>query len=148
MPYPLPGFRFQVEWGAKTIEFMEVTGLNFEVQVLEYRHGSSPDYSTTKMAGLRKYGNVTMKRGTFKGRNEYFEWYKTFKMHKPERRDISIYLLDEEGQWVVKWNLRAAWPVKITASDLKASGNEIAIETIELAHEGMTIEYQGAPETT
>jgi phage tail-like protein len=146
MAYPLPGFRFQVEWGAKTIDFMEVTGLNFEVQVLEYRAGSSPDYSTIKMPGLRKYGNVTMKRGTFKGRNEYFEWYKTFKMHKPERRDVKISLLDEEGNPVVNWSLRAAWPTKITASDLKASANELAIETIELAHEGMTITYEGSVE--
>lgn len=147
MPYPLPGFRFQVNWGANAIEFSEVTGLNFEIQILEYRHGSHSDYSTLKMAGLRKYGNITLKRGTFKGRNEYYEWYKTFKMHKPERRDVTIMLLDEEGSWVVKWNLRAAWPTKITSSDLKASGNEIAIESIELAHEGMVIEYQGSPET-
>lgn len=108
MPYPVPGFRFEVSWGGTPIEFMEVTGLSFEVQVLEYRHGKSPDFSTTKMAGLRKYGNVSMKRGVFKGRKEYFEWYKTFKMHKPERRDVSITLLDEEGNPVVRWNLRAA----------------------------------------
>lgn len=139
MAYPLPAFHFKVEIAGLTAEFSEVTGLNIEVQVIEYRHGLSPDFSTTKMPGLQKYGNITLKRGVFKGNNEFFDWYKTVKMNTVERQDLLISLLDETHAPVMQWQIREAWPTKITSPDMKAAGNEVAVETIEIAHEGITI---------
>jgi phage tail-like protein len=139
MPYPLPVFHFKVEIAGLTAEFSEVTGLNIEVQVIEYRHGLSPDYSTTKMPGIQKYGNITLKRGVVKGNNEFFDFYKKIKMNTVERQDVLISLLDEEHSPVMQWRVREAWPTKLTSPDLKANGNEVAIETMELAHEGFTI---------
>ncbi len=140
MPYPLTVFSFRVDWSGTNIGFSEVTGLNIEVQVIEYRDGLNPEYSSTKMPGLKKYGNITLKRGVFASDNEYYDWLKTIKLNKPERRDITISLLDEESSPVMKWTVINAWPTKLTSPDLKASGNEAAIETIEIAHEGIKIE--------
>ena len=140
MAYPLPVFHFRVEWGGQQLAFSECTGLNKEVQVIEYRDGLSPEFSSVKMPGLAKYGNITLKRGVMAGDNDFFEWVKTIKMNKPERRDVIISLLNEEHEPVMTWKVVNAWPTKITSPDLKASGNEAAIETLELAHEGIEIE--------
>jgi phage tail-like protein len=138
--YPLPKFHFLVEWGGTRIGFTEVTGLTLETEVIEYREGNSPEYNKIKMPGLRKFGNITMKRGTFAGDNDYFKWFNTVKLNTIERRDITISLLNEEHQPVVVWKVKSAWPVKIQSPDLKADANESAIESIEVAHEGLVID--------
>lgn len=139
MPYPLPAFHFQVDWGSASFAFSEVTGLNIEVQVIEYRDGSDMDYSMQKMPGLKKYGNVTLKRGVTAANNEFFAWYETTRLNTTERRDIVISLLNEDHEPTMVWRIQKAWVTKLTAPDLKASGNEVAIEQIELAHEGFTV---------
>jgi phage tail-like protein len=138
--YPFPVFHFRVDWGGSNIGFSEVTGLNVETQVIEYRDGSSPDYSTIKMPGMQKYGNITLKRGMTKNDNEFYNLWNTHQLNKIERRDITIALLDETHSPVMVWKLRNAWPVKIDGGALKATGNEVAIETMELAHEGLSVE--------
>lgn len=138
--YPMPKFHFQVEWGGTKIGFTEVTGLDVETEVIEYRVGSSPEYSKTKMPGLQKFSNITMKRGTFKGDNEYFTWWNSVKLNTIERRDITIKLLDENHDPVITWKVKNAWPTKVQSTDLKADGNEVAIESIEIVHEGLTIQ--------
>jgi phage tail-like protein len=140
MAYPLPVFHFLVDWGGKLQAFSEVTGLNYEVQPIEYRDGLSPEFSTIKMPGLKKYGNITLKRGVMAGDNDFFAWIKTIKMNKVERRDLTISLLNEEHAPVMTWKVTNAWPTKMTSPDLKASGNEAAIESIEIAHEGVEIQ--------
>lgn len=137
--YPLPAFHFQVDWGGSKLGFSEVSGLNIEQQVIEYRDGMSPEYSTIKMPGIRKYGNITLKRGIIKSDNEFYNWLNTTKMNKVERRDMTIKLLDEEHNPVMVWSVKNAWPTKIDAPSLKADGNEVAIESIEIANEGITI---------
>lgn len=138
--YPLPKFHFLVEWGGARIGFTEITGLTTETEVIEYREGSSPEYNKIKMPGLRKYGNITMKRGTFAHDNDYFKWFNTVKLNTIERRDITISLLNEEHMPVVVWKVKSAWPVKVQSPDLKADANESAIESIEVAHEGLVID--------
>lgn len=138
--YPLPKFHFQVEWGGTKIGFSEVSGLDVETDVLEYRTGSMPVFSTMKMPGMQKYSNITLKRGVFQNDNEFFEWWNTVKLNTIERRDIIIALLDGDHEPQVVWKVRNAWPVKIQSTDLKADGNDVAIETLEIAHEGLTIE--------
>ena len=138
--YPLPKFHFSVEWGGTKIGFTEVSGLDVETEVIEYREGSSPEYSKIKMPGMQKYSNVTMKRGTFKSDNEFYEWWNTVNLNTIERRDITISLLNEEHEPVVVWKLKNAWPTKVQSSDLKGDGNETAIESIEVVHEGLVIQ--------
>jgi phage tail-like protein len=138
--YPLPKFHFQVQWGGTRIGFTEVTGLTIDNEVIEYREGSSPEYSKIKMPGLHKFGNITLKRGVFANDNEYYNWLNTVKLNTIERRDITINLLNEEHQPVVTWKVKNAWPTKIQSPDLKSDANEAAIESIELVHEGVVIE--------
>lgn len=140
--YPLPKFHFQVEWGGANIGFSEVSGLDVETEVIEYRDGVSPEYVKTKMPGMQKFSNITLKRGTFKGDNQFFDWWNTVALNTIERRDVTISLLNERHEPVVVWKIKNAWPVKVQSTDLKADGNEVAIETIELAHEGLVIQNE------
>ncbi len=139
MALPLPGFHFSVEWGGTNIGFSEASGLTMETQVIEYRDGLSPDYNTIKMPGLPKTTNIVLKRGIVEGDKEFFAWLNATKMNKAERRDVSISLLNEEHEPVMTWKARNCFPVKIEGPGLKATGNEVAIETLELAHEGLAI---------
>ena len=138
--WPLPKFRFMVKIGDMLGEgFQEVSGLDVEAQMIEYRHGNSPDFSTIKMPGIKKYSNVTLKKGIFKSDNKFWDWFNKIKMNTIERQAATISLLDEEGAATMVWTLKNAWPTKITGTDLKSDGNEVAVETIEIAHEGLTI---------
>jgi phage tail-like protein len=108
--------------------------------VIEYRDGASKEYSKLKMPGMRKYSNITLKRGAFKSDNEFFDWFNEVKLNTITRRDITISLLDEEHSPVVVWKVKNAWPTKVASTDLKADGNETAIETMELVHEGLVVQ--------
>ena len=143
--WPLPKFRFVVDWGdqQQNIAFQEVSGLEAETQVIEYRHSNSPKFSTIKMPGIAKYGDVTMKRGVFVNDNSFWKWYDQIKMNTIKRQAVVIKLLDEKGGTTMKWTLENAWPTKITSTDLKSDGNEVAVDTIVVAHEGLTIENGG-----
>jgi phage tail-like protein len=140
MNYPLPAFHFQVEWGGTRLGFTEVSGLNIETDVIEYREGSSLEYHSQKMPGMQKFSNITLKRGIMKGDNDFFAWISTIQMNQVERRDITIKLLDEEHKPAVTWKVKNAWPVKYSGPVLNARSHDVAIETLELAHEGVTVE--------
>ena len=141
--YPLPKFHFQVEWGGTRLGFTEISGLDFETEVIEYREGSYKTYNKTKQPGLTKYSDITLKRGTFLGDFEFFElWRKTMMFQEGKekfRRDIVIKLLDEEHSPIISWSVLNAWPRKVQYADLKAAANEIIIETMILVHEGLSI---------
>lgn len=140
--YPIPKFHFQVEWGGAKIGFTEVTGLDVSTDVIEYREGSSPEYHKIKMPGMQKFSNITLKKGTFKGDNDFYAWYNTIALNTVQRRDLIISLLNENHEPVVVWKIKNAFPVKVQSTDLKADGNEVAIETLEIAHEGLTIQNE------
>ena len=139
MAYPLPKFHFSIEWGGNRIGFTEATGLDKQVEVIEYREGNSPNYNKVKMPGLHKFGNITLKRGTMLADLDFYVWANTINLNKVDRRTLTIHLLDENHAAVLSWKIINAWPVKVQASDLKADGNEVAIETLELAHEGFDV---------
>jgi phage tail-like protein len=129
-----------VEWGGAKIGFSEVSGLSVETDVVEYRDGSSPEFHKIKMPGMQKFGNITMKRGIFEGDNDYFKWWNTVALNTIERRDVTISLLNENHEPVVVWKVKNAWPSKVQSTDLKSDDNGVAIETIELAHEGLVMQ--------
>ena len=139
--WPLPKFRFEVDLGdeLKGILFQEVSGMDVENQIIEYRNSNTPLFSSQKMPGIAKFGNVTMKRGVFVNDNSFWDWHSQFKMNSIKRRTIIIKLLDEGGNITMQWTLSNAWPTKITSTDLKSDANEIAIDTIEIAHEQLII---------
>ncbi|MHA7109561.1 phage tail protein [Sunxiuqinia elliptica] len=138
--YPIPKFHFQVDWGGTKVGFSEVSGLDVETEVIEYRDGAMREYSKLKMPGMQKFSNITLKRGVFQKDNEFFEWWNSVRLNTIERRDVVISLLNEEHDPVLTWKIKNAWPVKVQGTDLKSDGNEVAIETLELAHEGLSME--------
>lgn len=137
--WPLVKFSFQVKWDDAELIFQEVTGLSLETQVIEYRGGSSKVYSTVKMPGTQKFGNVTLKKGMFLGDKALWDKYNIITMNTYKRSTITISLLDEKNEVSMSWTLANAFPVKITVTDMKSDENEVAVESIELAHEKLTI---------
>jgi phage tail-like protein len=117
--------------------FEEVSGLN--AGPMEHLHGDNPEVRVLKMPGTQKFGIVTMKRGVFKSDNQFRAWFNQIKMTTITRIPVTISLLDEHGSAVMVWRLENAWPAKITVTEMKADGNEVAVDTLEIAHEGVTI---------
>jgi phage tail-like protein len=137
--YPLSSFHFLVEWGGTRLGFAEVSGLSMETEVIEYREGADKEIVVRKLPGLRKFSNITLKRGMIRGDIEFFQWMNTHNQSSIERRDITISLLNENHEPVLTWKIRNAFPIKLEGPVLNASANEVAIETLEIAHEGLSI---------
>lgn len=91
------------------------------------------------MPGIKKYGNVTLKKGVFKSDNKFWDWFDQIKMNTIQRVPITISLLDEKGKPTMVLTLTNAWPTKVTGTDLKSTGDEVAVESIEIVHEGLTV---------
>lgn len=138
--YPLPRFGFQVDWGGAKISFTEVTGLVMEREKIEYRHSDSKDFNKIAMPGLMKNNNITLKRGKFERDFDFNTWLEEITNERVEkRRDVVIRLLNEKHEPVAAWSATRCFPVKVTAPDLKSDANEVAIESIEIAHEGLKL---------
>jgi len=140
LEYPLPRFHYQVDWGGVKISFTEVTGMDQQVEVIEYRHSDSKDFSKIKMPGMRKFSNITLKRGKFEGDFDYNNWLDSIANDRTgQRRDVVVRLMNEKHEPVAVWKAARCFPVKVTAPDLKSDANEVAIESMEIAHEGFTL---------
>src|SRR5438477_4987608 len=116
--WPIPKFKFKVQWDDLEVAFQEVSGLDIEAQPIEYRHGNSPGYSVLKMPGLKKYSDVTMKKGVFKGDNKFWDWFNQINMNTIARKSVTITLLTEGDTVAMVWKLTNAFPTKITSTDL------------------------------
>jgi phage tail-like protein len=133
---PYKAFNFVVEIdGIAVAAFSEVSGLQSETQVIAYREGSDPN-TVRKLPGLTTYANIVLKRGVTQNA-ELWQWRKTVVDGAVERRDGSIVLLDDKGDEVVRWNFVRGWVCRWAGPALEATANEVAIETIEIAHEGL-----------
>jgi len=138
--WPLPKFNFSVRLGDDIeVKFQEVSGLESETKPIEYRHGNSPVFYPIKMPGLGKVGNVIMRKGIFVNDTKFWAWYNEIKLNTGKRQTVTINLLDDTGTPKMVWTLTNAWPAKITGTDLKAEGNEVAIESLDLVYETMAI---------
>ena len=138
--WPLPSFYFKVSvTDVGDISCSEVSGLETEYDMIEYRAGDSPVFTKQKMPGMRKTSDVTLKKGIFKDDKAMWNWINSIKLNTIKRATVTISLLDESGSPVKTWELANAWPKKITVEGFKADGNTAAIETLILAHEGVTV---------
>lgn len=142
--YPMTTLHFAVSWGdsQNSSNFAEVSGLTMEAEVVEYRGGADVQLSTRKLPGLKKFSNVTLKRGIAPAEagNGLFEWYNTILAGAVERRAVTVSLLNESRDPVMTWKIRDAWPVKLEGPGLKSTGTDVAIESVEFACEGIEIE--------
>lgn len=132
-PYKRFNFLVQID-GINQAGFSEVTGLETRVEAIDYREGG--DHVIRKLPGLRKFGNITLKRGVTKN-HELQDWHKNILQGQLDRRSVVIILLDDALQEVVRWVVSEAWPVKWEGPDLNAKSSEVAIEELELCCEGI-----------
>jgi phage tail-like protein len=120
--------------------FSEVSGLSAEIEVIEYRAGNYVSETPIMIPGLTKYTPVTLKRGLI-GSLDLYQWFvDSGRSESNSKRDIIISLLNDEHEPVFTWRLRNAWVSRYSCSDLKASSSDIAIESVELVHEGLRVE--------
>lgn len=136
---PYRNFRFRVELdGIETAAFSEATVPDSSTDAVDYREGTDPTHQR-KLSGLTKFGNVTLKKG-ITDNLELYDWRKSVENSGAvsNRKNVSLILVDEEGNDKSRWDIVYAWPTKYDPSDFSAKGNEVLIETLELVHEGIT----------
>lgn len=133
---PYANFTFLVEIdGITRAGFTDASGFDTSIDVHEYREGGD-NTTMRKLPGPTKYGNITLKRGVTDD-DELYKWMLEGVRGNVQRRSGSIIVNDATGAEKVRWNFREAWPMKWSAPEFTAKGNDVAIETFELAHEGI-----------
>ena len=137
-PYGAYNFLVEID-GVTSAGFSEVSGLSVEVGVIEYRNGNDKANNVRKLPGLHKVGDVTLKRGMI-GDTALFAWLRAVTQGSADVRNVAIVLLDETHTPVLRWLLLRAWPSKWEAAAFKATGNEVAIESLTLACERIEID--------
>lgn len=136
---PFAGHSFAIELdGITGTGFKECSGLDRTQTAIDYREGSDPSLGRRKIPGLLTWSNITLKRGVSTDRN-LWDWQDRAARGKVDRRSLSIILLDDAGNERMRWNVRAAWPVKWSGPAFDATSDNIAIESLELAHEGIEV---------
>lgn len=147
--WPVPKFHFRVTIDDEEVSFQEVSGLEAETTVIEYRHGDSELFYPVKQAGLIKTSNLVLKKGVFDEDDRLLEVFnqiyddKAYYGDEDTRMDIIVELLDEQGDTVMTWNIIRAFPIKLSGTDLKSDANEVAIESIEFAYESIECTLDG-----
>jgi phage tail-like protein len=124
--------------GLLAAAFMEVSGLEATIEIIEYRSGDAKQAAVQKLPGLHKFTNITLKRGLVQDLS-LWNWMQSGLNGNVERRAVSILLLDSQRNPVWRWNLTNAWPCKYTGPVLKAESDEVAIETLEICYENLTV---------
>ncbi len=141
---PFRGFNFRVEIdGLPVAAFSEVSGLTAEGDPVDYREGTDRINNVRKLVGLRKYANLMFKRGYVQD-TTLWDWYQRIANGEADRRNGSVVLMNEGHRDVMRWNFDNAWINKIEGPGLNASNNEVAIENMELCHEGLSFELESA----
>ncbi len=137
--WTIPTFNFKIEIeDVGTMAFKEISGLTTEYEVIEYRQGNNPHFTNIKMPGLKKHGNVTLKKGIFASEKRIWDWIAEKEQNTIVCRSVTISLLDENQSPLRTWMLTNAWPIKIVGVNLSAEEENVALETLELAYEDIT----------
>jgi phage tail-like protein len=137
-PYGQFNFLIEID-GVVKGGFSEASGLTTDTNIIEYREGSEQHGTTRKLPGLIKYTNIVLKRGWTKDAS-LWNWRKKVIDGKTQRTSGTIVLLNEARETALKWNFREGWPSKWEGPAMNAKTSEVAIETMEIAHEGLELE--------
>lgn len=139
---PYRGFNYIVEINnTEVAAFSEVSGLTAEGDSVDYREGNEPENHVRKLTGLRKYSNLTLKRG-YTQNDLFWKWYANIASGMDDRRQVTVILRNEAHENVMSWIVENAWINKIEGPSMNATGNEIAIESMELVPEKITMELE------
>ena len=142
--YPLPVYNYRVEIGKDAVAFSEVSGLSIERETVTYkesRTGAGIGPVVMHMPAQGTPANITLKKGYVKANSikTLYNWLNSTKINQIEKKDIYIRLLDETGAPIVSWTIINAFPKKLDAPSFDANANEVAIETMELMADGITM---------
>jgi len=134
---PFRGYNFRVELdGITRAGFHEASGLDSDQAPIEYREGTDP-LTPRKLPGLVKYSNISLKWGIAQD-SELWDWRQHAMDGKVTRKNGSVVLMNDAGDEVRRWNFRDGWPTKWTGPTFNATGTDVAIETLDIAHEGLS----------
>jgi phage tail-like protein len=134
---PFRGYNFKLEIdGISRNGFRECSGLDVTSDPIDYREGTDKAYSPRKLPGQSKYSNIVLKWGITDD-HSLWDWRKKVIDGKTERKNGSIVLMDESGEEKLRWNFEAGWPTKWSGPSFNATGNDVAVETLEIVHEGV-----------
>ena len=137
---PYTGYNFRVEIdGITRAGFKSCSGLDTSQNAGTYREGTDRGLTMRKIPGLVTYADVPLSRGITSD-SELLEWRKRAATGRVDRRNMSIVLMDDTGKDVIRWNLRNCWPTKWTGPSMDATSDEVAIETLEITHEGLEVD--------
>jgi phage tail-like protein len=140
-PYLVQNFLVEID-GVTTASFSEVSGIDVSTDVIDYREGNEKVDSVRKLPGLNKYTNITLKRGLIKDLS-LWNWMQIVLNGNLQRANVSITLLDRADNPVLRWDLLNAWPCKWSGPVLNAQSNDVAIETLEICYEGLSLSAVG-----
>ena len=136
---PFRGYNFRIELEKTPVAaFRECSGLSLTTDDVDYREGTDQPLSVRKLTGLRKYTNITLKRG-YTDNKDLWNWYKNILNGVTDRRNGAIVLQDEQHNDVLRWEFENGWICKWEGPTLNATGNDVAIENIEICHEGVVL---------
>ncbi|VAW40748.1 hypothetical protein MNBD_CHLOROFLEXI01-374 [hydrothermal vent metagenome] len=137
---PYTGYSFRVEIdGITRAGFKDCSGLETSQEANTYREGTDRGMTMRKIPGLISYGDITLSRG-ISSDSELWQWRRTVMGGVPDRRNLSIVLVNDKGEDAIRWNVRNCWPTKWSGPSLDATSDEIAIETLEITHEGFEVD--------
>lgn len=135
-PFAACNFRVEID-GMQSTDFAECSGLSSETDVIEYRQGTDP--VLRKLPGRTHFGRIVLKRGITTNR-ELWDWRQTVVTGQTQRRNGAIVLLNEARVPVLRWRFLQGWPAKIEGPALNAASSDVAVESIEIVHEGLELE--------
>jgi phage tail-like protein len=146
--YPLPVYNYKVNIGQDTIAFSEVSGLSITYETTTYKESSTEPgqvsprryYMPAQITGP----TITLKKGLVPAKSQpaLYDWINSVKINQIEKKDIVVSLCDETGKAVVSWTVINAFPTKLDAPSFDANSNDVAIESMELMADNITINYQ------
>jgi phage tail-like protein len=136
--WPMPKFYFSVDIDDLTdLPFLEISGLEVEADNISYRHGNDPSFGTIQMPGIKKSGNLTLKKGVFANDDTYQALISKIALNTYKRMTVVIRLLDENTEPRMTWQLKNAFPFKYSSTEMNSESSEAAIESIEFTHQGI-----------
>jgi phage tail-like protein len=143
--YPLPVYNYRVEIGGASIAFSEVSGLNIGYEITTYKESpvsATPGPRTMHMPAQVTPPTITLKKGLVREKSlqSLYAWIQTVATNQIDKRDIFVRLCDEQGAPVISWKILNAFPTKLTAPTFDAKSNDVAIETMELKADAITME--------
>jgi phage tail-like protein len=137
---PYRGYNFRIELDNTSVAaFREATGLSLNTDPVDYREGTDVWLSVRKLPGLRKYSNITFKRGITEN-EDLWKWYKNILNGVDDRRNGAVVLQDEQHNDVLRWEFQNGWICKWEGGSLNATSNDVVIETIEICHERIELQ--------